>query len=42
MTPVTIKAQDGLTLVGYLTLPWGATAPLIMSPHGGPSIAIRG
>lgn len=39
MTPVAIKARDGLTLVGYLTLPVGVPArklPLILNPHGGP------
>lgn len=39
MTPVQIKARDGLTLVGYLTLPVGVPAknlPFIITPHGGP------
>ncbi|RMH39876.1 MAG: S9 family peptidase [Gammaproteobacteria bacterium] len=39
MKPVTIKARDGITLHGYLTVPKGVEAknlPLIVNPHGGP------
>lgn len=46
MTPVEIKARDGLTLVSYLTLPPGADAnndgkadkpvPMVLLVHGGP------
>src|SRR5882757_1045185 len=45
MKPVEIKARDGLTLVGYLTLPAGAgdatdrpasPVPLVLDVHGGP------
>jgi dipeptidyl aminopeptidase/acylaminoacyl peptidase len=46
MTPVEIKARDGLTLVSYLTLPAGsdgkkagrpdAPLPLVLVVHGGP------
>lgn len=37
--PVELKARDGLTLHGYLTLPLGGTGknlPLVLLPHGGP------
>lgn len=39
MKPVEIKARDGLTMVGYLTLPVGVKkpAPLVLVVHGGPS-----
>ena len=39
MTPVTLKARDGVALRGFLTVPRGAQArnlPLIVHPHGGP------
>ncbi|MBM4219577.1 MAG: S9 family peptidase [Gammaproteobacteria bacterium] len=38
MTPVEIKSRDGLTLVGYLSRPQGATGslPLVLNVHGGP------
>ncbi|MBO9575004.1 MAG: S9 family peptidase [Sphingobium sp.] len=46
MTPLEIKARDGLTLVSYLTLPAGSDSkgagkpdkplPLVMVVHGGP------
>jgi len=46
MTPVEIKARDGLTLVGYLSLPVAAdpdgdgkpnsAAPMVLYVHGGP------
>ncbi|KAF1711671.1 S9 family peptidase [Pseudoxanthomonas sacheonensis] len=39
MKPVSVKARDGLTLHGYLTVPAGSTGknlPLIINPHGGP------
>ena len=39
MRPVTLKARDGVTLHGYLTLPTdgnGKNLPLILNPHGGP------
>ncbi|QOY63488.1 S9 family peptidase [Lysobacter sp. H21R4] len=37
--PITLKARDGLTLHGYLTLPKGVAAkslPMVVHPHGGP------
>ena len=37
--PFTLRARDGLTLHGYLTLPNGSDGrnlPLIVNPHGGP------
>ncbi len=37
--PVEIKARDGLTLQGYLSIPVGEepkNLPMIISPHGGP------
>lgn len=39
MKPITLKARDGLTLHGYLTLPQGSDGknlPMIVNPHGGP------
>ncbi|MFI5165764.1 MAG: S9 family peptidase [Thermoanaerobaculales bacterium] len=39
MQPVTIKARDGMELVGYLTLPVGVAGknlPLVLNVHGGP------
>jgi dipeptidyl aminopeptidase/acylaminoacyl peptidase len=38
MNPVTIRAGDGLTLQGYLTLPkWGKKPfPMVLLVHGGP------
>lgn len=39
MRPIQLKARDGTTLHGYLTLPRGVPAknlPLILNPHGGP------
>ncbi|HCZ33729.1 MAG TPA: S9 family peptidase [Holophagaceae bacterium] len=39
MQPVSFKAQDGMTIHGYLTLPVGVPAknlPLIVNVHGGP------
>lgn len=39
MEPITIKARDGLTLHGYLTLPAGMEArnlPTVLLVHGGP------
>ncbi|MCF8240705.1 MAG: S9 family peptidase [Melioribacteraceae bacterium] len=39
MKPITYKARDGLTINGYLTLPYGSEAedlPVIVYPHGGP------
>ncbi len=38
--PVSFKANDGLALTGYLTLPKGKPAkalPLVVFPHGGPA-----
>lgn len=37
--PITLKARDGLTLHGYLTVPRGSSGkglPLVVLPHGGP------
>lgn len=37
--PIELKARDGLTLHGYLTIPKGAKLsklPLVVMPHGGP------
>lgn len=37
--PITLKARDGTSLWGYLTLPHGISPeklPLIVNPHGGP------
>ncbi|MDU0112756.1 prolyl oligopeptidase family serine peptidase [Psychrosphaera aquimarina] len=35
--PIEFKAQDGMTLYGYLTMPEGVeNPPLILHPHGGP------
>lgn len=39
VTPFTVKARDGQTLHGYLTIPQGAQGkrlPMIVNPHGGP------
>ncbi len=39
MKPVEVRARDGLTLHGYLTVPKGSSGknlPLIINPHGGP------
>jgi len=37
MQPITLKARDGLTLHGFITLPAnGKPYPLIVLPHGGP------
>lgn len=38
MEPITLKARDGVTMHGYLTLPKGKNKnlPLIVHPHGGP------
>ncbi|MGN6513594.1 MAG: prolyl oligopeptidase family serine peptidase [Lysobacteraceae bacterium] len=39
MTPVDVKARDGVMLHGYLTIPAnssGKNLPLIINPHGGP------
>ena len=39
MTPVELKARDGQTLHGYLTLPLGSDGknlPAVVVPHGGP------
>ncbi|GAB3357131.1 alpha/beta hydrolase family protein [Lysobacter tyrosinilyticus] len=39
MKPIQLKARDGLTLNGYLTLPTAGgdkNLPLIVMPHGGP------
>jgi len=39
--PIKFKAQDGLGLSGYLTLPRGKPAkglPLVVFPHGGPAL----
>jgi len=39
MQPVTIKARDGMELIGYLTLPVGVEGtklPLVLDVHGGP------
>lgn len=39
MTPIQLKARDGLVLHGYLTLPVGTDGknlPLVVYPHGGP------
>jgi len=39
MRPITVKARDGKTLHGYLTIPVdsdGKNLPLILHPHGGP------
>lgn len=39
MSPVQLKARDGLPLHGYLTVPNGSSGknlPLVVMPHGGP------
>lgn len=39
MKPITVKARDGLTLHGYLTIPRGSNGknlPMVMYVHGGP------
>jgi dipeptidyl aminopeptidase/acylaminoacyl peptidase len=39
MKPITVAARDGLTLHGYLTLPFGVepkNLPLVLDVHGGP------
>lgn len=39
LKPVSFAARDGLTLNGYLTLPWGVepkALPLVLLVHGGP------
>jgi dipeptidyl aminopeptidase/acylaminoacyl peptidase len=40
MDPIELRARDGMTLHGYLTLPAGAEGadepPLVVYPHGGP------
>lgn len=39
VTPFIVKARDGQTLHGYLTIPQGAQGkrlPMIVNPHGGP------
>lgn len=39
MNPIQLKARDGLTLHGYLTVPNGSSGknlPLVVMPHGGP------
>jgi dipeptidyl aminopeptidase/acylaminoacyl peptidase len=39
MTPIELKARDGLMLHGYVTLPKGASGknlPMVVMPHGGP------
>lgn len=39
MKPIVYKANDGLTIHGYLTLPKGIEAknlPVVINPHGGP------
>jgi len=40
MQPIAFESRDGLTIHGYLTLPWSAESgrpvPLIINPHGGP------
>ena len=39
MQPVAIRARDGLTLHGFLTVPGGSDGkglPLVVMPHGGP------
>ena len=38
MKPVTIRARDGLELIGYLTTPPSASGPLplVLNVHGGP------
>lgn len=39
MKPIELKARDGLTLHGYITLPAGSSGknlPMIINPHGGP------
>jgi len=38
MQPITFKAQDGMTLYGYLTMPVGVkkNAPVVVLVHGGP------
>ncbi|WP_269716500.1 alpha/beta hydrolase family protein [Caulobacter sp. NIBR2454] len=41
MQAISYKAQDGLEITGYLTLPRGKPAknlPLIVLPHGGPAV----
>jgi dipeptidyl aminopeptidase/acylaminoacyl peptidase len=41
MKPVKIKAADGVTLPGYLTLPLGSNGkkvPMVVYPHGGPHV----
>jgi dipeptidyl aminopeptidase/acylaminoacyl peptidase len=40
MTPITYKASDGTTILGYLTIPSRAerkNLPLVVMPHDGPS-----
>lgn len=38
MEPIELKARDGLSLHGYITLPTGPKPyPLVVLPHGGPS-----
>ena len=43
MAPVTIEAEDGLTIPAYLTRPRGVTgpAPMVMLIHGGPVARTR-
>lgn len=39
MKPIVVKARDGLSLNGYLTVPKGGSGkslPMIVMPHGGP------
>ena len=39
MRPISLKARDGLTLYGYLTLPVGVEGkhmPMVLNVHGGP------
>ncbi|WP_372784118.1 alpha/beta hydrolase family protein [Phenylobacterium sp.] len=39
--PIRFKAQDGVPLSGYLTIPHGAdpkNLPLVVFPHGGPAV----
>ncbi|WP_133408148.1 alpha/beta hydrolase family protein [Parashewanella tropica] len=38
--PVSFKSRDGLTIHGYITLPYGIehkNLPLVVNPHGGPA-----
>jgi dipeptidyl aminopeptidase/acylaminoacyl peptidase len=40
MKPVEIKTRDGLSLVGYLTLPAAPAEPSTVGPHGAPGVVV--